>query len=159
MNILPKPGSSFFRLGMNLYPPYLGAGIRVKHVSPDYRHITVQMKLRWYNGNYYRTHFGGSLYAMTDPFLVLMLIQILGDGYIIWDKHGAIDFMKPGKDTMTAHFRLSDADIADIKEKTADGGKYLPKFLIDVVSQSGELVAQVTKTLYVRKKRQEFAHG
>ena len=156
MNILPKPGLHIFSSWHESVSALSGRRHSgVKHVSSDYRHIIVQMKLRWYNGNYYHTHFGGSLYAMTDPFLVLMLIQILGNTYIIWDKYGAIDFVKPSKDIMTAHFRLSDADIAEIKEKTANGEKYLPQFVIDVVDQSGELVAQVTKTLYIRKKRRE----
>jgi hypothetical protein len=39
---------SFKRL-INIYPPYLGAGVRVRSVSPDFRHIRVEMALRWYN--------------------------------------------------------------------------------------------------------------
>ena len=66
------------KFGMNLWPPFLGAGIRVKQIAPDYKEVVVSMKLRWYNRNYVGTHFGGSLAAMTDPFYMLMLINTLG---------------------------------------------------------------------------------
>ena len=75
-----------FKRKLNLYPPYWGTGIFVKKISPDFREIIVQMKMTWYNRNYVNTHFGGSLYSMTDPFFMLMLMQILGKEYIVWDK-------------------------------------------------------------------------
>jgi len=49
------------------------------------RAIDVEMKLRWWNRNYVGTHYGGSLYSMTDPFFMVMLIENLG-GYDCWDK-------------------------------------------------------------------------
>jgi uncharacterized protein DUF4442 len=66
------------RRGINFYPPYLGAGVRVACIADDFRHIEVEMPLRFYNRNYFGTHFGGSLYSMCDPFYVLMLANILG---------------------------------------------------------------------------------
>lgn len=138
---------------LNIYPPYLGMGIRVAHIAPDFRCIKVVLKLHWYNRNYVGTHFGGSLYAMTDPFYMLMLLQVLGRDYIVWDKHSAIDFVRPGRGRVTAEFTLDDAQIATIKRETAAGQKYLPQFTVDVVDDAGEVVAVVTKTLYVRKKQ------
>ena len=40
--------------------------------------IDVEMKLRWWNANYVGTHFGGSLFAMTDAFYMLMVMAKLG---------------------------------------------------------------------------------
>ena len=141
------------KLGMNLYPPFLGAGIRVKQIAADYKEVVVSMKLRWYNRNYVGTHFGGSLAAMTDPFYMLMLIHILGSKYTVWDKTSTIDFIAPGRGTVTARFRLKDEQITKIKENTAAGDPYLPKFSVDVVNESGEVIATVKKILYVRKKQ------
>ncbi len=137
---------------LNLYPPYWGTGISVRHISRDYRKAVVRMKMRWYNRNYVRTHFGGSLYAMTDPFFMLMLIHILGDDYVVWDKAAKIDFVKPGRGTLTATFLISDEAVADIVSRTAVGRKYLPEFSVDIVNTAGEVVARITKILYVRKK-------
>ena len=72
--------------GSIFWPPFLGAGIRVKHIAPDMKAIDVEMKLRWWNANYVGTHFGGSLFAITDAFYMLMLMANLGNDYIVWDK-------------------------------------------------------------------------
>ena len=142
-----------FKVGMSLWPPFLGAGIRVKHIAADYKEVVVSMKLRWYNRNYVGTHFGASLAAMTDPFYMLMLIHILGSEYIVWDKTSTIDFIAPGRGTVTARFSLKDEQITEIKENTATGDAYLPEFSVDIVNESGEVIATVKKTLYVRNKQ------
>lgn len=144
---------NFIKLLINLYPPYWATGIVVKHISADYRRVRVQMTLRWYNRNYVKTHFGGSLYAMTDPFFMLMMIHILGKDFVVWDKTAFIDFMKPGRGTVTAEFRINEEEIQDVINKTANGDKYLPEFTVDIKDESGETVARVVKTLYIRKKR------
>jgi acyl-coenzyme A thioesterase PaaI-like protein len=141
-----------FKFGMNLWPPFLGAGIKINHIGADFKEVVVSMKLRWYNRNYVGTHFGGSLAAMTDPFYMLMLIHILGSEYIVWDKTSTIDFITPGRGTVTARFRLKNDQIAEIKNKTADGKAYFPALSVDIVNESGEVVACVNKKLYVRKK-------
>lgn len=140
-----------FKLLINLYPPYLGTGISVKHISSDYKEMCVQMKMRWYNRNFVNTHFGGSLYAMTDPFLMIMLIHILGQEFVVWDKSAHIDFIKPGRGTVTADFRIEDEQIQKIINSTAHGEKYLPEFPVDIQNESGEKIARVQKTLYIRK--------
>lgn len=143
---------NLFRFLLNLYPPYLGTGISITHISPDFKHITVRMKSRFYNRNYVGTHFGGSLYAMIDPFYMLMLLKILGKEYVVWDKSARIEFIKPGRGTVTAQFKIDQGLIDTIKANTEDGEKYLPELPISINDQEGELVAKVIKTLYVRKK-------
>ena len=140
------------RMGLNLYPPYIGAGIRVQHISPDCREARVKMALRWYNRNFVGTQFGGSLYSMIDPFYMLLLMPLLGDDYIVWDKAASIDFVSPGKGPVFAEFRIDDALLAQIREQTAGGDKYLPQLQVDIRDGAGTLVASVHKTLYVRLK-------
>ncbi|TGN40449.1 DUF4442 domain-containing protein [Marinobacter confluentis] len=151
MRFTPK---SLKRL-LNVYPPYLGAGIRIQYVSDDWKELHVGMPLRWYNRNAVNTHFGGSLYSMVDPHLMLLLMQLLGRDYLIWDKAADIEFVKAGKKKVTSVIRIEDGDLEDIKHKTAGGEKYLPEFTIDVVDEANELIARVRKTLYVRKKNQD----
>lgn len=142
------------RWALNLYPPYLGAGIRVRQISADFRRVRVKMGLGWYNRNYVRTQFGGSLYSMTDPFYMLMLMQLLGRDYIVWDKAAHIDFVSPGRGPVYAEFHIDDALIERIRQHTAGGDKYLPDLHVDVHDGQGTLVARVRKTLYVRLKPQ-----
>ena len=146
--------SRLLRLGLNLYPPYLGAGIRVREISPDFRRVRVRMGLGWYNRNYVRTQFGGSLYSMTDPFFMLMLMQLLGRDYIVWDKAASIDFISPGKGPVYAEFSIDDALLDEIRRQTEGGEKYLPQLQVQIHDGSGTLVARVDKTLYVRRKPQ-----
>ena len=142
----------YLKLLINVYPPYWGTGITVKSISADYREICVQMKMRWYNRNYVRTHFGGSLYAMTDPFFMVMLIHILGKEFVVWDKSAHIEFIKPSQGTVTARFVIKEEQIQNIIDNTSEGQKYLPEFSVDIENEAGERVARVLKTLYIKKK-------
>lgn len=147
--------SSTFKFFINLYPPFLGAGIRITQINKNYTELTALMKLTWYNRNYVGTQFGGSLYAMTDPFYMLMLINNLGREYIVWDKAAQIDFRKPGTGTVRAQFRISAELLQTIKDKTASGEKYIFDLPLDIINDDQEIVAHVIKTLYVRKKKPE----
>ena len=143
------------RRWINLWPPFLGAGIRVKHIAPDMKAVDVEMKLRWWNANYVGTHFGGSLFAMTDAFYMLMLMANLGRDYIVWDKAASIRYRKPGRGTVRAEFRLTDAQLDDIREKLKSLPKYEPTFKVEVKDEQGTVIAEVEKLLYIRKKEPE----
>lgn len=137
---------------VNFWPPLFFTGIKATHISPDFRRIEVSLKLRFYNKNFVGTQFGGSLFAMTDPWYMLMLVHNLGRDYFVWDKSAHIDFIAPGRGAVKAVFELDDATLERIRAHTADGKKYLPNFPIDVVDEHGLLVARVHRTLYVRAK-------
>ena len=140
---------------INLWPPFLFAGIRCTRLSPDFDAAEVTLHERWYNRNYVGTHFGGSLFAMTDPWYMLLLLRRLGPAYVVWDRRASIEFIAPGRGTVSARFDLGDARLAQIVEATRDGDKHLAQFGIDVVDAAGELVATVDKTVYVRRKRRD----
>jgi hypothetical protein len=141
------------RRWINLWPPFLGAGIRVKHIAPDMKSIDVEMKLRFWNANYVGTHFGGSLFAMTDAFYMLMLMANLGPDYIVWDKAATIRYRKPGRGTVRVEFRLSDSQIDDIREKLKTLPKVEPVLTVEVKDEGGVVIAEVEKILHVRKKQ------
>jgi len=137
---------------MNLWPPFLGAGIRVRRLQPDWKEIDVEMRLHRWNSNYVGTHYGGSLYSMTDPFLMLMLIENLGRDYIVWDKSSNIRFRKPGKGTVRASFRLTEVQIEEIREALKTQEKIDRMFAVEVKDESGSIVAEVQKQLQIRRK-------
>ena len=145
-------GSHALRRWISLWPPFLGAGIRVKHIAADMKAVDVEMKLRFWNANYVGTHFGGSLFAMTDPFYMLMVMANLGRNYIVWDKAASIRYRKPGRGGVRAEFRLTDAQLDDIREKLKKLPKYEPVFSVDVKDEQGNVIAEVEKVLHIRKK-------
>jgi hypothetical protein len=145
------------RLRLNNYPPFLGAGIRIKRLAPDWKEVDVEMKLRWWNANYVGTHYGGSLYSMTDPFFMVMLIEILGKDYIVWDKSATIRFKKPGRGIVFAKFRLADQQIDEIKQALTTEEKIERVFAVEVKDESGTVIAEVEKLLHIRRKERPSA--
>jgi len=136
---------------MNLWPPFLGAGVSATRVSDDYCEVDFKLKLGLLNRNYFGTQFGGSLFAMTDPFYALMMLKNLGAGYVVWDKAGAIRYWKPGRGDVFAHFRLGADAIGRARRATARGGRHEPTSTVAIVDRAGETVADVGKTLCVRR--------
>jgi hypothetical protein len=149
---MPRLLKRHMRRLLNLWPPFLGAGIRVKRLQSDWKQIDVELNLHFWNANFVGTHYGGSLYSMTDPFYMLMLIENLGRDYIVWDKSANIRFRKPGHGRVVARFRLSDEQIEGIRRDLRTQPKIEPTFLVEVTDESGEVIAEVQKVLHVRKK-------
>jgi acyl-coenzyme A thioesterase PaaI-like protein len=137
---------------VNLYPPYLAAGIRVSYPKGDPYRIVVRMGLHWWNKNLFGTQFGGSLYSMCDPHFVFILINNLGPGYLVWTKAARIEFLRPGRGRVTAEFQVAPETVAEIREAADRGESVEPVFVAEILSDAGELVARVTETLWVKRK-------
>lgn len=157
---------------LNLWPPFLFAGIRVTAIGADWRSARVELRMRPWNRNYVGTHFGGSLFAMTDPFWMLLVMRSLGRDYIVWDRAGEIAFLKPGRGVVHAEFALGE-DVLDTLRTAASGqpvrddpalsitasGAVLRWFDTNVLDAQGDVVARVRKQLYVRRKRADQRAG
>ena len=152
LNMIALSPASMRRV-LNFWPPLLFAGIRVLAIAPDWRHARVVLRRRWYNRNYVGTHFGGSLFAMTDPFWMILVLSRLGREYIVWDKAGEIEFVAPGREDVYAEFLVDDALLDELRTATAGGDKYLRWCDTEVKTAGGEVIARVRKQLYVRRKR------
>ncbi len=138
---------------INFYVPFLGAGIHVDQDERDPHTMQVSMRLTRLNKNLFGTHFGGSLYAMCDPFFVLILARCLGPGYVVWDKSACIDFLRPGRGTVCATFHVPPDEVDQIRARVDAGEVLEPTFQVEVLDEAGQVVAHVDKRLYVRKKR------
>lgn len=143
---------NFLLRWINFWPPFLGAGIRVKHISKDFTRVEVEMTLRFWNKNYVGTQFGGTLYAMVDPFYMLILMENLGKNYIVWDKAATIRFENPGRGKVHATFHLTKEQIEAVREQADREGKIEPVFTVEIRDDNDVLIASVDKTLYIRRK-------
>lgn len=144
--------ASTFRRLLNLWPPFLFNSIRLQSLSDDWSEARVTLRLRPWNRNYLRTQFGGNLFAMTDPFWMLLVMHQLGPDYYMWDQAASIDFVAPGRTDVHAHFKLMPGVIDTLRQEAAPGHKVLRWFDAEVVTAQGELIARVRKQLYVRLK-------
>lgn len=145
---LMKP--QFLRPLFNLYAPFRGAGIQIREIDPAYQFIVVDMPLTRRNKNIVGTHFGGSLYAMADPFYMFILMQRLGSKYLVWDQDASIRFVSPGKGLVRGVFEVNDSALDDIRQQASSGKKVLYTFQTEIKHLDGSVVAEVSKTLYIR---------
>jgi acyl-coenzyme A thioesterase PaaI-like protein len=134
------------------WPPLLGTGIRVTRVDEDMRAIDVEMPLRRWNKNYVGVQFGGSLFAMTDPFYMVMLATNLGNEYVVWDKAASIRYKKPGTGRVCAEFRLSEERLAEIRAAIEAEGRHDAKFAVELKNDDGEVIAEVERVIYCATK-------
>ncbi|MDT0381210.1 DUF4442 domain-containing protein [Streptomyces sp. DSM 42041] len=141
------------RRALAWWPPYRGAGIRVLEIADDWSTALVRLRLGRLNRNYFGTHFGGSLYSMSDPFFALLAVHRLGRDYIVWDKAAEIEYVSPGRGDVFARFTVTEDRLEEIRKATADGDKALPWFEAEITAGDGTVVARVRKQLYVRRKQ------
>ncbi len=80
------------------------------------------------------------------------LIQLLGPGYIVWDKAASIRFKKPGKGTLYARFVIDESETDGIKAALAEKEAIDRVYQIDLVDRDGVVHASVEKTIYIRRK-------
>ncbi|MFB9775759.1 DUF4442 domain-containing protein [Brevibacterium otitidis] len=147
-----KSNPATLRRAMNAWPVFLAAGVRVRHIAPDWSSAVVELRQGQLNMNYVGTHFGGTLFAMCDPFWMILMLRRLGPDYIVWDKAGEIDFKRPGRGTVTTEIHLDDAAVEAMRTEADREGRALMWFENDIIDASGTVVATVRKQLYARPK-------
>ncbi len=140
-------------IGMSLWAPNLWSGIRVRRFSDDWTSATVELHVNPITRNYVKTAFGGSMSAMTDPYFFMLVMHQLGRDYVVWDTRGEIEFVRPGRGVLTAHFEVSPAKVQELRERAHGGAKVLEWFATEITDAAGEVVARVRREVYVREKR------
>ena len=135
------------------WPPFVFSGIHVLEIADDWSSARIELRRRWYTANYVGTHFGGSLFAMTDPFWMILVMETLGRDYTVWDKAADIEFIKAVREPVYAAIRVDPAAIAELRSATAGGEKVLRWFETEIRTAAGELVARSRKQLHVRLRR------
>lgn len=141
-----------YRHGMNLWPCIRRTGGRVTELSTDFTKLTVRLPLNWKTRNIVGTIFGGSMYASTDPFFMIMLLRILGEEFVVWDKGCTIRFKKPAKETIYARFEITPEMLAKVKDDVARDGKTVFTWTVQYKDEAGVVYSEFEKLMYVAKK-------
>lgn len=144
--------SRLHRWGFNLWPCIRGTGARVTYVAADFHELRVRLPLNWRTRNIVGTTFGGSLYAAVDPFYMILLREILGRDFVVWDQAANIRFRRPGRSTLHARFLLTPAQVAEVRAAAVANGKHVFDLEVRLEDEKGVLHAEVTKTMYVATK-------
>src|SRR5204862_7037210 len=93
-------------------------GGHLTHRAGDSREARVERPVSARTRNYVGTTFGGRLYGSVDPMYMILLINILGPAYTVWDKAATIRFVKPGRSRLYARFLLEEEEIQTIRRLT-----------------------------------------
>jgi acyl-coenzyme A thioesterase PaaI-like protein len=141
------------RWAFNFFPAFRGSGGRVTYIASDWSEVRIKLPLNWRTRNYVGTIFGGSIYGCVDPFYMVMLINLLGPEYIVWDKAATVRFKKPGRSTLTARFVVTDEEVGAIRKALADGARSVERvYQVELTDAQGTVCASVEKLVYIRRK-------
>lgn len=140
------------RWRFNLHPAYRRTGGRVTYIADDWREVRVRLPLNRRTRNLVGTTFGGAMYAAVDPFYMIMLMRILGSGYVVWDRAATIRFRRPGRSDLRARFALDADEPSRIRELTAREPSVYRVYSVDLVDEEGEPCATVEKTVYIARR-------
>jgi acyl-coenzyme A thioesterase PaaI-like protein len=144
--------SRLARWGFNWFPAFRRTGGRLMYIAEDWRETRVKLPLYWATRNYVGTMFGGSLYAATDGLHMVMLMKLLGPGYVVWDKGASIRYRKPCRTTVYATFTIPERETDAIRERLATEPKLDRLYQVDWVDAAGTVYATVESTIHIRRK-------
>jgi hypothetical protein len=148
----PAAYAWIYRQALNLWPCIRGGGGKVTNIYSDFTKLNVRLKLGLRTRNLVGTIYGGSMYASTDPMYMLMLLEILGPEYVVWDKGCTIRFKRPATTPLEAKFEITDAMLKDIKENVANSGEYTFTWKVDYKDRESKVYCEFDKVLYVASK-------
>jgi acyl-coenzyme A thioesterase PaaI-like protein len=144
--------TKLMRLLFYIHPAYHGTGGRVKYIATDWSEVKLVIPLNWRTRNYVGTIFGGSMYGAIDPMFMIMLIQRLGQDFVVWDKAATIQFKRPGKSKLFAHFLIPDEEVSYIHEELKNNRSVDRVYSVDLKDAEDNICANIQKTIYIRKK-------
>jgi len=142
--------SRFDRWRLNWFPAYRATGARITYIADDWLEVRVRLPLTWRTRNYVGTIFGGSLYGAVDPIYMVMLIRALGREFVVWDQAATIRFLRPGRSTLRATFRLEPEAVAEIAAAARAEGRVNREFETELVDAEGRVCLACTKTIFIR---------
>jgi acyl-coenzyme A thioesterase PaaI-like protein len=140
------------RHGFNLFPAYRGTGARIAYIAHDFREIRVRLPLSWRTRNYVGTIFGGSMYGAVDPIYMVMLIRLLGPGYVVWDRAASIRFLRPGRSTLNARFRIDARELDEIRDALERAASVDRVYRVALTDADGTVYAEIEKVVYIRRR-------
>jgi len=144
--------SSSFRRLMNWYPMYFGTGGKILFWASDWSEVHLRLRVNLWTRNYVGTIFGGSLFAASDPFYMVMLIRMLGEKYVVWDKAAHIRFKKPAKTAVYALLKVTPEDRESIVHQVKESGHATKTFVIRWIDKDGVVHAEIERQCYIADK-------
>lgn len=145
--------SKGFRIGMNRYPMFFSTGAKVMFWSADWSEVLVKLKLNIWSRNYVNTIFGGSMFAATDPFYVIMFMHMLGKDFVVWDKSASIKFKRPAKKPLYAAFKITPEILEKVKDDVKTNGETTHVAIIQWIDKDQNVYSELERLIYIADKK------
>jgi acyl-coenzyme A thioesterase PaaI-like protein len=146
--------SRLMRWRLNWFPAYRATGARIAYIAADWREVRVRLPLTRRTRNYVGTIYGGAMYSAADPLYMVMLIELLGPRYVVWDKAATIRFLRPGRTTLYASCSVTGEELDALRSEVDAEGRAEREYTIELKDAAGEVHAVVEKLLSIRKRKQ-----
>jgi hypothetical protein len=148
--------AGWFKLALNLYPPFLFGRTRVVHVDEEFRGCTVRVRPSLLTRNLQGTIFGGTIFSAADPFHALLLWQVFARRGIrvqAWLKSARIDYLRPAASELTLEFALSEEDIEAARVAIERDGRFARTFRTEAIDREGGVCSVIETEVYLRRPR------
>jgi hypothetical protein len=143
--------SKVWRWAGNWFPAYRGSGAKVTYVSSHFQDVCIKLPCNWKTKNHMGITWGGSLYAALDPIYGVMLYKILGRQYRVIDSKAEIRFLKPGRETLYAHFQISEEKLSTLKEQLTHNNKARMQLQVSLKNKQGVVHATCEKHIHISR--------
>ncbi len=140
------------RWAFNFWPCIWCTGSNVEFIAGDFKELHVSLKLNIRTRNRVGTVYGGSIYSSVDPYFMLLLMEVLGKKYVVWDKGASMKFVKPIVEKVKCRFLITDELVEEVKQKVAELGEYSFELPLKYEDDNGKVYATFTKSVYVAAK-------
>lgn len=144
--------SRSMRWAFNWWPCIWCTGGKVEFIAADYKELHVSIKLNIRTRNRVGTVYGGSIYSSVDPYFMLLLMEVLGKEYVVWDKGASMKFVRPITEKVKCRFLITDELVEELKQRVAENGEYSFDLPLQYEDDNGKVYAVFTKQLYVANK-------
>ena len=138
---------------MRFYPPLFFQRIWVVKFEPGFMGVHVRVKKSFFNRNYNKAIFGGTLFSAADPFYPVLFHQALsarGQRVIVWLKSCTIEYKKPVRQAMHFSIYLSESDIEEASVTITTAGKFVKAYPVEMFNADGKTCALLTCEIYIR---------
>lgn len=147
---------------LNLYPPFLFQGIRVRAMSPKKGRAVLSVRHGLFTRNLNGSIFGGSIFAAADPTYSILYWQVFArrsQRIEVWLKSAQIEYVKPARSRLELTFELTSVEIEEVAEELASEGRFVRRYSTDAIDREGDLCARIETEVYVRLPRTSKGAG
>ncbi|MGV6859437.1 MAG: PaaI family thioesterase [bacterium] len=136
---------------LELFPPFWFMGVKVKHLSDDWRHARIRLPLTWRARNMGGSMFGGYQAALADPIAAIACARVF-PGHDVWTRHLQLDFHRPGTTDLELRFDFPAETEETIRQELAKKHRSNPVFTYGFYTADGKQCTQITCKVAVRKE-------